>query len=276
MRGLTVRIDFRDLKRGYPPRDRRLSPRKNVDFEELKQKLYGSDGIIFASPSYGIEPTARMKNFIKDRIGMFTVYTSSFGGKYFAGISTAGGIGAKQVARHVARERLILAAREVFASSGYKGATTKAIAEKAGVAEVTLFRHFPSKKDLLIAVLKRYSSLRIFDDDFKASLTWDLRTDLIDIATRFSGMTDESTEANLVSITEAIRQREFLARYIEEQIRRDNCRELPDVELAAQGFFALFFEYSISRRVYIRKSRPIEGIIENLVDLYIQGINPEP
>lgn len=74
------------------------------DAEELKTKLYGSDGIIFASPSYGLEPTARMKNLIKDRIGMFTVYTSALAGKYFAGLSTAGGIGAKQAAKHMAKE----------------------------------------------------------------------------------------------------------------------------------------------------------------------------
>jgi hypothetical protein len=101
-------------------------------------------------------------------------------------------------------------------------------------------------------------------------------------------MTDESTEAMLVSITEAIRQpdlreliagpprrqREFLSWYLAEQIERGNCKTLPDVELAAQGFFALFFEYGISRRVYTPKGPSVEGAIENLVDLYIDGVSP--
>ena len=60
------------------------------DAMALRDKLYESDGIILASPSFGVQPDARMKNFLTDRIGMFTVYTSSLGGKYFAGISTAG------------------------------------------------------------------------------------------------------------------------------------------------------------------------------------------
>lgn len=68
----------------------------------LRDRLYASDGIILVSPSYGIQPTARMKNFMTDRIGMLTVYTSSFAGKYFVGISTAGGIGAPKVARSLA------------------------------------------------------------------------------------------------------------------------------------------------------------------------------
>ncbi len=74
------------------------------DMEQLKKKLYESDGIIFASPSYGIQPSARMKNFITDRIGMFSVYTSSLSGTYFIGLSTAGGIGAPKVAKKLAGE----------------------------------------------------------------------------------------------------------------------------------------------------------------------------
>lgn len=186
------------------------------------------------------------------------------------------------------RDRLIRAARDIFASSGYKGATTKAIADRAGVAEVTLFRYFPAKKDLMTAVLQGFSSLEIFDDDFKAGLTWDLRSDLIDIAARFCRMTDESTEAMLALITEALRQpdlrkliaapprrqREFLAWYLTEQIERGNCRDLPEVELAAQGFFALFFEYGISRRVYSAERYSTQEVIETFVDLYLCGISP--
>jgi multimeric flavodoxin WrbA len=73
------------------------------DLERLREKLSAADGVIFASPSYGVEPTARMKNFITDRLGLFTVYTSAMRGKYFAGISTAGAIGATAVARKLAR-----------------------------------------------------------------------------------------------------------------------------------------------------------------------------
>lgn len=52
-------------------------------------------------------------------------------------------------APHNARERLLDAAREVFAQFGAAGATTRRIAEFAGVNEVTIFRHFRSKEDLL-------------------------------------------------------------------------------------------------------------------------------
>jgi AcrR family transcriptional regulator len=47
------------------------------------------------------------------------------------------------------REKLLDAARRVFEQFGPAGATTRRIAEEAGVNEVTLFRHFGSKDALL-------------------------------------------------------------------------------------------------------------------------------
>lgn len=51
--------------------------------------------------------------------------------------------------------RLLEAAARVFAQHGLEGATTREIAREAGVNEVTLFRHFQSKENLVSAVLKR-------------------------------------------------------------------------------------------------------------------------
>ena len=48
-----------------------------------------------------------------------------------------------------AREQLLQAALKVYSTSGVRGATTKRIAQAAGVNEVTLFRHFGSKDALL-------------------------------------------------------------------------------------------------------------------------------
>ncbi len=92
----------------------------NDDAEALKQKLYQSDGIVLATPSYGIMPTAVMKNFIIDRIGMFTAYTSGFGGKYLVGVSTCGGIGAKTVAKDIVK-RFIAGFHRRSYVTGYLG-----------------------------------------------------------------------------------------------------------------------------------------------------------
>lgn len=59
------------------------------------------------------------------------------------------------------RERLLHAAHEVFAAEGFRGATTRRIAEQAGVNEVTLFRHFASKEALLGAAIESESMAAI-------------------------------------------------------------------------------------------------------------------
>ncbi|MBV8637554.1 MAG: TetR/AcrR family transcriptional regulator [Candidatus Eremiobacteraeota bacterium] len=52
------------------------------------------------------------------------------------------------------RDRIVSAAREVIARKGKRGATTREIADQAGVNEATLFRHFGNKESLIIAVAK--------------------------------------------------------------------------------------------------------------------------
>ena len=47
------------------------------------------------------------------------------------------------------RHRILFAAARVYAQHGWRGATTRRIADEAGVNEVTLFRHFGSKETLL-------------------------------------------------------------------------------------------------------------------------------
>ena len=52
------------------------------------------------------------------------------------------------------RQDILEASLKIFAQKGYSGSTTAEIARAAGVAEGTIFRHFPTKKDILIAVLE--------------------------------------------------------------------------------------------------------------------------
>ena len=46
------------------------------------------------------------------------------------------------------RRQILRAASGIFARKGYRGTTTREIAESAGINEALLFRHFPSKEKL--------------------------------------------------------------------------------------------------------------------------------
>ena len=52
-----------------------------------------------------------------------------------------------------AEARILASAAERFASFGYNGVSTRDIASGAGVNEVTIYRHYPRKRDLYVAVL---------------------------------------------------------------------------------------------------------------------------
>ena len=76
-------------------------------------------------------------------------------------------------------QRILEAALKVFASEGYSGATTRRIAEEANVAEVTLFRKFQSKENLLREVLlKNRAAFSALDNSFRIEKDVDLETDL--------------------------------------------------------------------------------------------------
>jgi AcrR family transcriptional regulator len=53
------------------------------------------------------------------------------------------------------REQILEAAVTVFAERGYEGASTDVIARMAGISQPYLFRLFGTKRDLIIATIKR-------------------------------------------------------------------------------------------------------------------------
>src|SRR4051812_41357940 len=59
------------------------------------------------------------------------------------------------------RARIVTAARELIARGGYAEAQVAAVAERAGVATGTVYRHFPSKSDLFAEVFREASQREV-------------------------------------------------------------------------------------------------------------------
>jgi AcrR family transcriptional regulator len=62
--------------------------------------------------------------------------------------------GKRERNRQDKRERIVAAARQLFARKGYEATTTSEIAAEAGVATGTLFLYAPTKDDLLVLVFR--------------------------------------------------------------------------------------------------------------------------
>lgn len=63
------------------------------------------------------------------------------------------------------RESIVKAAFEVFATQGYQAGSLQAVADRAGLSQPALFHHFPTKQDLLFAVLDLRDAYTGEDDD---------------------------------------------------------------------------------------------------------------
>jgi AcrR family transcriptional regulator len=63
----------------------------------------------------------------------------------------------KRVSAVDRRKQILAVAQRLFAHQGFRGTTTREIAEKAGMNEAILFRHFKRKEDLYWSVLDELS-----------------------------------------------------------------------------------------------------------------------
>lgn len=69
-----------------------------------------------------------------------------------------------------ARERVLAVAYDLFSRRGIRAVGVDNIIGQAGVAKMTLYRHFPSKNDLILAFLQRREELwthRWVEDEVK-------------------------------------------------------------------------------------------------------------
>ncbi len=114
------------------------------------------------------------------------------------------------------RDRLLKAATEVFATAGITGATTREIARVAGVNEVTLFRHFQSKEQLLGAVVQQAMALQAEALAHQDEWTQNLYIDLMHYAMLFNTMLEEHEDLIRTFIGEAKRHPEAARRVIHE------------------------------------------------------------
>jgi AcrR family transcriptional regulator len=190
------------------------------------------------------------------------------------------------------RERILTAAAEIMSSRGYARATTRLIAEAAGVNEVTIFRHFGNKRNLLLAMIQRHSALPNLTNIIENRFSGDYRKDLILLATIFFRTITERQEAlrlmlceaqelpdlqkTLVKIPDQLRT--LLTRYFEEKMNVKIIRRC-NPEILAQGFLGMFFSYGIAREILdskIAPDIPQEEIIEEFIDIFIEGTVLKP
>jgi AcrR family transcriptional regulator len=187
------------------------------------------------------------------------------------------------------RDRLLKAAIEVFSTEGFVGATTREIARIAGVNEVTLFRYFPSKEQLLGAVAQHITALKSEALAHQEEWTQDLRRDLLHYATLHDKMLEEYEALIRMFIGEAQRHpqealqvlqqsflplREQLIAYLRNCIERGSVRPDVDLPLAVDQFTGMLLAGMVRRHVVpIIRGYSRAQYVEGCVDLFVRGVS---
>ena len=185
------------------------------------------------------------------------------------------------------RQRLLDAALQLFTERGYDGAATRAIAALAGVNEVTLFRHFGSKKGLFQAMLRHNSALPGLELALREQLTGDLRQDLLALATQMLKLLHARHREIIMLLAESERQPELLemaafvprqqrqvfSDYLKWQMAQGAMRPM-DPDLAAQGLLGMLLSYCLGQELLPEalKRMPLEQVAAQFVDLFIEGV----
>ncbi|MBI4532543.1 MAG: TetR/AcrR family transcriptional regulator [Candidatus Melainabacteria bacterium] len=184
------------------------------------------------------------------------------------------------------RDRITKAALAIFSSKGYASATTREIATEAGVNEVTLFRHFGSKENLLGAIAERYSVIPVIAETLKSQLTGDYRCDLKLIAHHILDVWEERRELIMIMMFESQHHpeevslltrvpgqlRDYLAGYFSGLAWKGIVRPL-NYAATAQSFISGLFTYFLTSQLFGPDFHPYskEEYANNFVEIFVAG-----
>ena len=194
----------------------------------------------------------------------------------------------KREPAHFTRDRILETALKLFSKKGYLGATTKEIAKEAGIAEITLFRHFPSKERLFEQVLNSYSFLPVLKGLLPEISKMSSKKALTVIARRFLDTLESRKEMIQIMNSEMRRYPEKIYKiyhgFIDETIRtlasyfhamhKKGKLRIFDTETGARAFLGMFFSYFNAKEFHMfKKYKDIdtERIIKEFVDIFLRG-----
>lgn len=186
------------------------------------------------------------------------------------------------------KTKILQAAQKLFAHKGFDGTTTKDLAEVAGVAEGTIFRHFTNKKAILVEVATQGW----------INLLTDLLTELSEMASykaiahmmqrRMFNMQD-NLDMMKVCFMEAQFHPELRDRiqlevidkmtdiaevYFEEAIAKGVYRKSLSPKVIAKVFVGMFAVAGFSNETLSTSESPMElkAMAEGLSDIFLNGV----
>ncbi len=184
-------------------------------------------------------------------------------------------------------DRILKSALQLMQEKGFRPVTIKDIAQASQVSEMTVFRHFESKKGVLEAAIHKYSYIPSFKNLFDSMILWDLKQDLEKIAHFYIDSMRQNQSIFLIAVQERTTMPE-LAGFISEHtnqlkeyitqyftaMQEKNKMVRTDANVQAMNFLTMLYGYFSSTALwgtqFINESK--ELFISNFVTVFCNGI----
>lgn len=186
------------------------------------------------------------------------------------------------------KNKLMLAAIDLMAEKGYKGVSTKEIAAAAGVSEMTLFRNFGSKQNLLEKAVDHYHYSIEMTNVFQEKIIWDLRTDLLMISHMYFEIMERNRKLFLIVLKDdelfEIREKaqkhprillELLTNYFTEM---QKMKKMVATDAETQAITFMWMNYGAFMSQLFGASSitkiPMHDFIKSSVELFVRALTP--
>lgn len=189
------------------------------------------------------------------------------------------------------RERILDAALELFGARGFAATTTKAIARKAGVNEVTVFRVFGTKQGVYAAMLAERSLVPSIMRSVEFDLSSPLEEMMVKNVSTVLGMLKANRHMFMVMLNDVWRQPrarkmlgevplqraiDFLASNLKRQMDAGRLRRM-EPELAARAMIGMVQAYFLTNYLIQGSADDPERddrFVRGFVSIFLDGLRP--
>ncbi|PJZ00739.1 TetR/AcrR family transcriptional regulator [Bacillus vallismortis] len=183
------------------------------------------------------------------------------------------------------KDRIMEAMVELVHEKGYKGATTREIAQIASVNEVTIFRIFGNKKGIVEAIIQKYALIDLLENIFQEKVVWDIEKDLKMIVREYQNILEQKKTIILLSLKESgqfaeldallkqIPQKyiEIITDYFVKMMEKGKMKKIDTYALATNFVFINFGYFLTKTKIHLEaKELSVDDFINKNINSFIQ------
>lgn len=188
------------------------------------------------------------------------------------------------------RQQIVEAAIDLFSRRGFRGTTTREIAEAAGISEAMIFKHFSTKRELYSAIIEVKSETEeLLASAAKAASARDDLGVFRSVGLKMMEQTERDPSLMRLLLFSALeghelsdiffqsrvkRLHEFLSSYIRTRVQDGAFRRV-DSLVAARGFIGMTVHYLLIHELFGVKRPPHSSpqeVVQTFVSIFLKGI----